>query len=278
MAIADMLPVRPWRAPGCERPLVCWRDDQLAALAGALEDVLGAWATGWGLQDLPRVTCAAAGLALDGAWRELQLDRQPAGWMQEVGPELLVTSLFAQDARPGPIASELAMACEKDAIARVLGLLRLSSVAGSGDGQPDASVPWAGNLGVTVSRPLGWRLLLQANVVRAWIAAQGLQAPADLPCKSAALASALDALVHRRIKLDVRLEGCELQLGALQGLQSGDVVRLRHRVEAPAAVTDGAGTPLFDGYLGRRGGLKAIELTAAKAPAENAASHEGVLP
>jgi flagellar motor switch protein FliM len=62
------------------------------------------------------------------------------------------------------------------------------------------------------------------------------------------------------LPLQVRLEACEVDIGRLQDLQPGDVVRLPHRLDAPAAVVGPGGQPLFGGYLVRRRGRKAVEL------------------
>jgi hypothetical protein len=38
---------------------------------------------------------------------------------------------------------------------------------------------------------------------------------------------------------------------------------MQHRIDAPAVVADTAGTRLFNGYLGRSAGRKAVELATA---------------
>jgi hypothetical protein len=58
----------------------------------------------------------------------------------------------------------------------------------------------------------------------------------------------------------VHLEGCELALGVLQDLRPGDLLRVRHRVDAPASVHAPQGALLFRGFLAARGGSKAVEL------------------
>jgi hypothetical protein len=123
--------------------------------------------------------------------------------------------------------------------------------------------PWSGAL--LVSLPLCGDVLLDAALVRAVLPARPVAA-------GAAGARAPLVPLHRAaaaltLPLQVRLEACEVDIGNLQDLQPGDVVRLPHRLDAPAAVVGRDGQPLFGGYLVRRRGRKAVELAPVAAAA-----------
>lgn len=70
------------------------------------------------------------------------------------------------------------------------------------------------------------------------------------------------ALSDHRVALRVMLEGTELNLGQLQGLQLGDVLPLAHSLDAPAQVVGTDGAPVCDAWLGQSEGHIAIELAA----------------
>ncbi|HEY0824824.1 MAG TPA: FliM/FliN family flagellar motor C-terminal domain-containing protein, partial [Ramlibacter sp.] len=128
---------------------------------------------------------------------------------------------------------------------------------------PDLS-PWSGS--VLVSLPGGARVLLGAALVRILVAwaddAGASQAAWSAPTPRVPVDRALAGIA---LNLQVHLEGCELSVGSLQDLQIGDVLRLQHRVDAPAAVTLPDGAPLFNGFLARTRGRKAVELAPAVA-------------
>jgi flagellar motor switch protein FliN len=73
---------------------------------------------------------------------------------------------------------------------------------------------------------MGWRVLLDAALVRSLLPPPAREAPVTpaplVPLQRAAAALALPLQVH--------LEGCEVDIGSLQDLRPGDVVRLQVRV------------------------------------------------
>lgn len=257
-------PASVWRPSGDARPLVCWRDAQMRALSQALDHALAAWIAAWGLQEMAPVSCGPADvLDTSSPWRRLHESGSPAGWLQGDlhAAERVGALLFPASRAAGQVAAGIAARCEEDAIARVLAALDLPGATVS-SGSPDASGigPWAGGVFVHIPPPLAWRLLLEANAMDAWCRRHGLvgAVPPSMPTEP--LTCAIDAAAALPIKLGVELAGCELDLGALQRLQPGDVVRVQHRIDAPATVTDTAGLPLFRAYLGRRAGSRAVEL------------------
>ena len=116
---------------------------------------------------------------------------------------------------------------------------------------------WSGSL--VVSLPFGARLLLAAGAVRKLVAAAG-GAPSGPRRATGALLGIPEAIGDRELRIEVSLEGCDIEIGALQDLQLGDVLRLRQGLDKPASVSVADGTPVFSGFLVRSRGRKAIEL------------------
>lgn len=253
-----------WRPPGAARALVCWRDAQLCTLSQALDRALADWVAQWGLQALAPVSSSPLErLDTSLPWQRLQVPGLAASWLQSTPDtaERLGALLFAASRAVGPVAASVAVRCERDALARVLAALDLPGATLS-SGRPEASElrPWTGGIGVQLPPPLGWRVLLGADAMDAWCRRHGaIGSPA--PSSSAQpLIGAVDAAAALAVTLGVELAGCELDLGTLQGLQPGDVVRVQHRIDAPATVLGADGLPLFRAYLGRRAGYRAVEL------------------
>jgi hypothetical protein len=85
-----------------------------------------------------------------------------------------------------------------------------------------------------------------------------------------ALTPVLDALERRKTRLSAELLTFQLDLGALASLRVGDVLRTSHALDRPlsmnAAEADGgSGRPFCEGFLGKVGMARAVELTAISA-------------
>jgi hypothetical protein len=102
-------------------------------------------------------------------------------------------------------------------------------------------------------------LLLEAGVVRRLL---GL--PDSRPGRRALFPVDV-AMAARALRVEVVLQGCELPLGELAGLQPGDVLRLQHPVDHPARVRHAGAGFLFHAWLARSRGKRAAELAAAGA-------------
>jgi hypothetical protein len=159
----------------------------------------------------------------------------------------------------GPVAHAFTCACEQDALARLAAALGAVCAALPLAPPAQAWQPGAGAIEVRLPPPFGWRLLLGAAAVSGWRSAR--PAPAA-PARAPALTAVDAALARQRLDVHVTLEGCALELAALQALQPGDVVPLRHRVDQPAALRAAAGGALCRAYLGRARGQIAVELAA----------------
>ncbi len=257
---------RGWRADAIARPLLAWSDRQLAAVGGALETVFHAWRSDWGLAP-PSSGAVACEPAEPGnaahAWQCLGGTGEGAAWTSPTGNEAsqLASALFGDTPQVTPLLAEIGGACWSNALERLRAALRLDAVASAPAAPPArALTPWSGH--VVANLPWDARLLLEAPLVRALVDAAGAAREPRAPL-AAARVPLERALAAAELKLQVQLEGCELAVGSLQDLQLGDVVRLRHRVDAPATVILSGGAALFSGFLARSRGRKAVELAPA---------------
>ena len=253
-----------WRAVAGAAPFRAWRNEDLHRLADVLGAALAAWALDWELSvyaSAPVRCLAAAGHAeRNGSWQSFargdagvawKLER-PAGFLQ-----LAATWLSSGEGGSAAVARSLAASCELDAQRRLASALQLEPA--SGRAAPDTAVwsPWSGAVVAELSGSC--TLLLEAEVVRR------LVRPAAVALIRHPLVPLAEAMSHRTLRLQVELAGCELPLGELAGLRVGDVLRLRHAVDAPARVRNAAAGVLFDGWLARSRGRRALELASQSA-------------
>lgn len=116
--------------------------------------------------------------------------------------------------------------------------------------------PWCGGI---------WTLVLPHDAVTALVGPLATTVPTshDAPAPKEALDR---VLAGEHVTLRVLLDGAELNLGQLQGLQINDVVPLAHRLDAPAQVVGLDGSTVCDGWLGRSEDRMAIELASPALP------------
>lgn len=246
------------------RQLRFWREAQLAALSEVLQDALVDWAGAWGVGLEPdgAVTCTRATDASFDAeqHRPLCSCGEAAAWMS-TDTDLaawLAGELFGEEAPVGSIAHEVASECGEDALLRIAAAMRMQR--NPDDPLPPrwAPSPWSG--WVVARLPFSCRLLVNAEAVEAALQEQATPATTHATGDRVVLSPVLSAASGVSLPVSVHLEGCEVDLGVLQGLQRGDVLRLQHRLEVPASVRSAAGETLFSGYLARKGSRKAVEL------------------
>ena len=259
-----------WRAGVAANRLVAWNAQQLSALGRGIGAALSAWGADWGLGAawLAAVECKAATAAGNEAapwcWMAGSGDAAVWRWWTSREPEQLASALFGGSVQLTPMVAEIGQACWDDAVRRLRSLL----LAQEGDAPADPSgwtlSSWSG--AVIVGLPWGARLLLGPALVRRVLAALPAEPRPAVSPPSRPPLSALDrALADTPVQLQVQLDGCDLDVGTLQDLQIGDVLRLRHGIDAPAAVACTDGVPLFHGFLARSRGRKAVELAPAAA-------------
>lgn len=264
----------PWRRTEAAIALLAWRDAQLAAVQARLEQALRSWQRAWGLQRCPAdVECAAASGAPAGIeWRVLGTADAAVAWHGEPSEfdAALARALLDVECATTPVARNLLATCREQFLQALAGALALRREPSEAHAAPPAAGIWSGAVQATL--PWGARVLMNAAAV------QGLSR-SDMPTAVASPTSALpptplvglaDALADSPLPLRVRLADCELDVGSLQDLRIGDVVRVRHALDAPLLVHDGEGQPVFAGFLARRGAFKALELASLPARAPRA--------
>jgi hypothetical protein len=241
--------------------LIHWSVAELAAAAAVLHGVVRAWAADWGvrLEPAEQSTCGPA-KEDDISSKACPLGSSAVGaaWRIATCGTALGHRLFSRDVADGSLAAQVVEACERDAWVRIRNALDLR------DDRTDGFPPlanlcraWAGT--ARVNLPLGLCMLLTAPLVNALLKEQGVARAKVSPARDA-LIPVREALANTSYPVQVQLDGCEIDMGALSDLQVGDVLRIRHSLDAPAAVLGPGEVALFQGYLARCRGRRAIEL------------------
>lgn len=255
---------------GEARSLRWWTQEQLAALAATLEAELADWSAAWGL---PAGTVRAelahgAGAAL-GPWHGMAATAGPV-WHTVVAPARLRQALFADSRQAihpdgyGKLAERVAQSCWDAWSAQLLRWTRPDGApAGVRPAAPLASdeLAWSGAVRLAI-RSAAW----EQDVHLSAAAASRLMHPVAVPPANAAmppLSGVREALAARPLTLRLELAGLELDVGSLQQLAVGDVVRLPHLLSQPLTLR-AAELPLqCAAYLGQRNGRYAVELSRA---------------
>jgi hypothetical protein len=251
------------RPAAAAQPLHFWRAEQLDRLERFLEQVLRSWARDWGVAE--RALCVACHRASvhDGHAGEgtaLRGEEGIVAWFR-AGPweAALSKQLFGEAVRPGGIAEEVARACVDDATRRLALALGISGApSGRTVPSPGYRGAWGGQ--VRASLPFDGLLLMNSAAVGACLSEKQRTTS---PPRSPAAIPVLQAATAHRLPLRAQLESCEIDLGVLQDLQPGDVLRIPHRLDAPLQVRTESGATLFRGYLASSRGRKVLELAAA---------------
>jgi hypothetical protein len=246
-----------FRSASSARRLFAWRDAELARLAQLLQDAVLAWAAQWGLPPPWQGPVSCACVSAPGAGAQWDCMGGEAGASVWRAPGDATADALAQALMRAtcvtPLLRALGEACRHDLEGRLLSALRLK-----GDGSGSAPAPgfpgrWSGNLVATLPGGVQW-------LIDAAVAERLLRPARAMRPGSGALVPVGKAFADMAFPLQVRLEGCDVDLGTLQDLQPGDVLRLRHRLDLPASVCADDGDLLFKGFLARSRGRKAVEL------------------
>lgn len=228
---------------------------QLARLQQVLQEADEGWRAAWGIVPADtRVACRRVDEAM-GDLHLQALGHRPGGaaWIHWSEPAR--RPLFAGCGSTAALALGASAACHEDRAGRLAGALRLERpLAGETPGAPPAG-RWSGTVVATL--PCGSQLLADAGLL-----ADVCDAPPRPAAPATALVPAFAAAAPRVMRVQARLSDCTLDLGSLQGLQLGDLVRFDHRIDAPLLLhpCDG-GAPLFRGFLAGHRGFKAVELS-----------------
>lgn len=264
----------PWRCGSTGKPLVAWRETELALAAQAISGVLRAWETAWGLPAdamVPRCVAVADVVAPE-AWRLLGTNGSGTAWyaLDPGFEQRCASALWGVDRSSGPLAGAVQAACGADLLARCAACVQVRRDAPPSD--PPAALPRAGRWSGVAEVLPGWtlRVLLDPEVM-AGLLARAAPGPRNEAASARPLAPVADATAGMRLALQVRLADCELDMARLQDLQPGDVLRVGHPLKEPLAVRDAADRLLFTGFLARSSGRKAVELAPWRAPGADAA-------
>ncbi|WP_145979323.1 FliM/FliN family flagellar motor switch protein [Ramlibacter tataouinensis] len=253
------------------RPLMWWTDSQLNDVAGRVRLAWAQWAAEWACETRggDRVVAAPAhesNVEEEPQWLPLGSHGDGGAWIAPAGhPQQGVRSLLfgREPATRETIADVVACRAWDELLGRLRSGLRQQDALDASP--PDAHLhrPWSGAVVVTFGGQASWRLLLEAACVGA------VAAPLPTAERGAthrpALVPMQQAIAPHPLPLCVEITGCDLDLGSLAGLRVGDILPLPHPLDRPLMVSMTGGTPLCNGFLGRQGSLKAIELAPAHA-------------
>ena len=248
----------PWRWAPAATPLRAWRHADFKRVAELLDTTLAQWAKDWDIRPEgvgPARCVPASGHAQrDAAWTLFAAGNAGAAWVLELAQGNGRLDALWTDAGQAnsPAVRSVAARATEDWRTRVAAALRLAPVS---DGSGPAGAVWLSWSGALIAElPGSCMVLLEAGVVR------GVLGRAASETARAPLVAVTEAMATRSLRVHVELDGCDLPLGELTGLRLGDVLRLRHSVGAPARVCHAPAGPLFDGWLARSRGRRAIEL------------------
>jgi len=270
--------------------LVWWSDAQLRQLSSPLHTAWTDWARGWLPGAPPQgagVECAMACERAGGAdvrWQPLGARGAAAAWIDAGSgtPAVLARVLFGKDQPvgleamgPPAIAEAVAAQSRTDLHGQLRAALQLDEDADQRQPEPSLFKPWSGAVVAQLLEisGMGVSLLLNAACAEALVRHAGGRGTAQSRVHpSTAKPESIEiALAPRRVALHIELNGCELELGSLQDLRVGDIVTLPHSLESPLEVNLDRGPAICAGFLGRQGGLKAIELVRSLHPSGVAA-------
>lgn len=261
------------------RPLRAWSAQQQRRLQEVLQQTLLEWQTAWAL--------APAGAAAASVELEAQAasDSDQVLWHLEssVGADQTATprgqvdplsilgeQLFGLRASPpapagvGPtIALNVVGAAWADWLQRLSAALAAPVVAHTSTDNDAAASIWTGALQARMTWCSQTFCLLLPGVVLAH-----LLPAAPVPASPVNPLTRLDDALHgESLNLQVRLDDVTLTLGELEHLQSGDLVLLSHRLDAPLHLVGPHNQALCSAWLGQRDGRVAVELSALATPA-----------
>ncbi len=268
------------------RALSHWSPQELDRVADAVVDALAADARRWGDDGLDgladaatlragaRVLHAEDAAAADQKLAWTALSERGGWWHAESPSRAIARTLFGGPGTGVDVVDGRTLSDDLAAEVWAGQLLALASfVAGIDGASDDASRAlawrrWSGALLVT----LPWcgatlRVLLPAAAVERVVRASGRRAVGAPVSAHGPLVPVLQAVAAHATRLEVRLDAFEIDLGSLVSLREGDVLHVRHALDAPVRVcavqSDADATPLCAAWLGQRDGALAIELARA---------------
>ena len=263
---------------GRVRHLRWWSDGALLAAAGRLRRALDPWAAGWGLSihEVQACNAAVAG-AVPALAEQHELAAGAARLWHGGGHAIgaMTALLFGPPSGAGssPLAGELAASAWQDLLEALASVLPAGAPVAAGD-ITDVERAWSGAVRIDVDlRGAGpasrFCLRLNEALAAAWCAPATKASDARPAPHRAVLAELAEVVAPRPVRVSVHLALVELDLGTLQSLAVGDVIRLPHRLDDPLHVGVDLGdepsrTPLCRAHLAQRDGRLAAELVTSQ--------------
>ncbi len=260
-------------------------DRELIQLAQRLNQLLDTWFEEWRSEsiDAVKVSCYAAGqcsvdLSRVHTWTQMGVGADEGLWvgLTATKQNIFAETLFGNPAQKSQETAQSSLANRLISQAWTDFLVHLSSGLGLANAPISSTAPegrlfeqWSG--AAIVKLQLDTQCIffvLSASLMQTLRSLQTLGAggtpnlPA-LPKLLRPIARLEQTLAKQIIQLRVSLNGCELDLGSLEHLQLGDVVRLEHKLDQALLLKTGQGELVCHAYLGRNKNKKAIELASA---------------
>lgn len=230
--------------------------------------VVGLWVAGPSTARRPRGAETSMADLLSPVWRALFGEAPEEAWPGPRAEE-------AGETASSSIAAEIVRAAWTDWARRLASAIGAPEV---GTGRESEGAPGPGNLSafsgaLRIATPWLGRdlsLLVSGDRVCRFLGRSTAGEAKRPTAVTGALTPVLDALERRRTRLSAQLLTFQLDLGALASLRVGDVLRTSHALDRPlsvnAAQADGvSGRPFCEGFLGKVGMARAVELTAISA-------------
>jgi hypothetical protein len=251
------------------RELRAWAEADLQAIADAVAPAWRGWLADWSAAADPAEGCVTVARAheVEAAsreWRAFGTRNAGAAWLaggdeqvQRLVHWLLFGELHASANIPGAtVARQVRGAACGELLARLRAALGIASCATQGPAGDHLWHRWAGAAELLFDcEDAELHILLDAACVEAILGRESAR-----PRRRGGLASVPHALRSQRVVLRAILEPLELTLGSLSQLRPGDILPLSHSLDADIALADAGDARIMGGFLGRAGGLRALQL------------------
>lgn len=258
------------------RPFILYGQSEISRLTATLEPIMSNWIQQWLADAQAQVHCTQAGpdSLTDGEWLHAKSSKGSHLYINRPSSfsKLMTLELFGdlpKSAGLGDTPSPLVA----DAIQSILlGLIKavnagLSPNKSNDDEfvlikqEPPTAEFLEGSGACLVALKIGTfslQILISAQLSLEFFRAKGTGASrkSTLP----ALENALEQIQTKSVKLYAFLGEAEIDIGTLQTISVGDVIRLDTSVDQPAQLTTESGVSLCNGYLGASENFKSLQL------------------
>lgn len=252
-------------------PLFWWSDADLNRVSQCLSQVIQTWFEEWGDGRCLNLKCQvqpasdlSKGKSLRQDWQAWEIGTT-CFWLEAISTLNFFSMLFGnyndqhQSHRglDGEISNQL-IGKARQALIEHINQALLKDGAKS-ERVPDARLfeRWSGALAICLNIDGNdLRLLLNTDLVKELVGYSGSKGLKP----SASLQNLAQAIGHYKVGLRVELKPVDIDLGTLASLQIGDILSLAHELKDPVQLKDNYAQVVGEGYLGRIGDAKAIQL------------------